>query len=224
MSLWQPWSPLLPRAVACLRFSHCSLSSWTLPCTLLFKNFFPPVVTGCVITIIGLSLLRFAGWWVATIKHPTGEEYFFGFTHLRHCDYFKHAASIRRLSILLAIVAGTILSWASAILVRSAQVHGCNFLCIWFAYLWTECHFINATLVIMTETTADIIAVGDIPMSILNVSPMVFVQICSRCTYLWFVHAKCFCPKCWAITGIKSRFVVAAGGVILWGYCLLWGV
>jgi hypothetical protein len=43
--VWQPWLPLLPQVVVacCLRRGYCSLSNWTMPCTLLFKNysFFP---------------------------------------------------------------------------------------------------------------------------------------------------------------------------------------
>ena len=55
------------------------------------------------------------------------------------------------------------------------------------------------TLVIMTETTADIIAVGEIVGTKVDserISNGLRADMFSRsCTDFWFIHAKCFCTE-----------------------------
>lgn len=179
-------------------------------------RFFPPVVTGCVITIIGLSLLPVAIRWMmggnnkapdwGSVENISLALLTLGIVIILN---MLPQASIRRLSILLAIVAGTTLAYFMGFGDFSQVSSGA-----WlqfphlFAFglptfeLSAILSMLIVTLVIMTETTADIIAVGDIVGT--QVDSKTYRQRCTcryvfkrYCSYLWFIHAKCFCPKCW---------------------------
>src|SRR5690606_30362137 len=140
-------------------------------------RFFPPVVTGVIITTIGLSLLPVAARWAGGNKQfddPTfGQPADIGlaaFTLLVVVVLSKVGVGfLSRLSILLAIVVGTAVAAALGMADFSQVGSGP------VVALPTPFHFGAPTfgvaaivsmfiviLVIMTETTADIIAVGEV--------------------------------------------------------------
>lgn len=139
-------------------------------------RFFPPVVTGCVITIIGLSLLPVAvRWMMGGNKNAEtwGSAENIGLALMTLAIVIllnlSRNAAIRRLSILLSIVLGTIFAALLGFGDFSKVADGA-----WlqfpsfFAFgmpafeLTAILSMLIVTLVIMTETTADIIAVGEI--------------------------------------------------------------
>lgn len=197
---------------------------------------FPPVVTGCVITIIGLSLLPVAIRWMmggnnkapdwGSVENISLALLTLGIVIILN---ILPQASIRRLSILLAIVAGTTLAYFMGFGDFSQVSSGA-----WlqfphlFAFglptfeLSAILSMLIVTLVIMTETTADIIAVGDIvgtqvdSKRIANgVRADMFSSAIAPIFGSFMQSAFAQNVGLVAITGIKSRFVVAAGGVIL---------
>lgn len=199
-------------------------------------SFFPPVVTGCVITIIGLSLLPVAIRWMmggnnkapdwGSVENISLALLTLGIVIILN---ILPQASIRRLSILLAIVAGTTLAYFMGFGDFSQVSSGA-----WlqfphlFAFglptfeLSAILSMLIVTLVIMTETTADIIAVGDIvgtqvdSKRIANgVRADMFSSAIAPIFGSFMQSAFAQNVGLVAITGIKSRFVVAAGGVIL---------
>lgn len=199
-------------------------------------RFFPPVVTGCVITIIGLSLLPVAIHWMmggnnkapdwGSVENISLALLTLGIVIILN---MLPQASIRRLSILLAIVAGTTLAYFMGFGDFSQVSSGA-----WlqfphlFAFglptfeLSAILSMLIVTLVIMTETTADIIAVGDIvgtevdSKRIANgVRADMFSSAIAPIFGSFMQSAFAQNVGLVAITGIKSRFVVAAGGVIL---------
>ena len=213
-----------------------SLMDYALRLTSQNYSFFPPVVTGCVITIIGLSLLPVAIRWMmggnnkapdwGSVENISLALLTLGIVIILN---ILPQASIRRLSILLAIVAGTTLAYFMGFGDFSQVSSGA-----WlqfphlFAFglptfeLSAILSMLIVTLVIMTETTADIIAVGDIvgtqvdSKRIANgVRADMFSSAIAPIFGSFMQSAFAQNVGLVAITGIKSRFVVAAGGVIL---------
>lgn len=199
-------------------------------------RFFPPVVTGSVITIIGLSLLPVAVRWMMG-----GNKNAADWGSLQNIsialmtlaiviilNLSKHA-TIRRLSILLAIVIGTILAFAMGHGNFSQVGQGAwfqipNFFAFGFPTFEVTAilSMLIVTLVIMTETTADIIAVSEIVGTEVNadrISDGLRADMLSSAVAPVFgsFMQSAFAQNVGlvAITGIKSRFVVAAGGMIL---------
>lgn len=199
-------------------------------------RFFPPVVTGSVITIIGLSLLPVAVRWMMGGNKNAAD---WGSVHnicialmtlaiVIILNLSKYAA-IRRLSILLAIVIGTILAFALGF-GDFSQVGQGTWLQIpsFFAFgaptfeLTAILSMLIVTLVIMTETTADIIAVAEIvgtEVDSKRISDGLRADMLSSAVAPIFgsFMQSAFAQNVGlvAITGVKSRFVVAAGGMIL---------
>lgn len=199
-------------------------------------RFFPPVVTGSVITIIGLSLLPVAVRWMMG-GNKNAEDW--GSFHniclalmtlaiVIILNLSQHAA-VRRLSILLAIVIGTILAFALGFGDFSQVTQGAWFqVPHLFAFGLPTFEFtailsmLIVTLVIMTETTADIIAVSEIvgtEVDAQRVSNGLRADMFSSALAPFFgsFMQSAFAQNVGlvAITGVKSRFVVAAGGMIL---------
>ena len=199
-------------------------------------RFFPPVVTGCVITIIGLSLLPVAVRWMmgGNNKAPewgSMENICLAFMTLAIVIFLNLTknAAIRRLSILLAIVFGTIFAYMLGFgdfskVGQGAWLQFPSF----FAFgmptfeLTAILSMLIVTLVIMTETTADIIAVGEIvgtPVDAQRISDGLRADMLSSAVAPLFgsFMQSAFAQNVGlvAITGVKSRFVVAAGGIIL---------
>ena len=145
------------------------------------------------------------------------------------CLNLSRNASIRRLSILLAIVLGSMLAYLFGFgdfskVGNGAWVQFPSF----FAFgmptfeLSAIISMLIVTLVIMTETTADIIAVGEIVGTKVDserISNGLRADMFSSAVAPIFgsFMQSAFAQNVGlvAITGIKSRFVVAAGGMIL---------
>ncbi|MFP0388183.1 nucleobase:cation symporter-2 family protein [Acinetobacter nosocomialis] len=198
-------------------------------------RFFPPVVTGCVITIIGLSLLPVAIRWMmgGNEKAPNWgsvENISLALLTLGIVIVLNMLpqAGIRRLSILLAIMAGSILAYFMGFDFSHVSSGAWLQFPHLFAFglptfeLSAILSMLIVTLVIMTETTADIIAVGDIvgtevdSKRIANgVRADMFSSAIAPIFGSFMQSAFAQNVGLVAITGIKSRFVVAAGGVIL---------
>ncbi|TCM63810.1 NCS2 family nucleobase:cation symporter-2 [Acinetobacter calcoaceticus] len=199
-------------------------------------RFFPAVVTGSVITIIGLSLLPVAVRWMmggnakapewGSVANISLALLTLGLVILLN---LTARPAIRRLSILLAIILGTIFAYAFGFGDFSKVAQG-----TWiqapsiFAFgapvfeLSAILSMLIVTLVIMTETTADIIAVGDIVGSKVDakrVAAGVRADMLSSAVAPVFgsFMQSAFAQNVGlvAMTGVKSRFVVAAGGGIL---------
>ncbi|HEX2247218.1 MAG TPA: solute carrier family 23 protein, partial [Arthrobacter sp.] len=145
-------------------------------------KFFPPVVTGVIITTIGLTLMPVAANW-AMGGNSKADDY----GSLANIGLAAGTlaavlllsklgnAAISRLSILLAIVAGTVVAALLGIADFSNVGNGAIFAFPQpFAFGWPVfdlAAIISMTVVIlvtMTETTADILAVGEIAKTKVN--------------------------------------------------------
>lgn len=202
-------------------------------------RFFPPVVTGVVITTIGLSLFPVSAQWAmggAAVAANGDEDTIFrnvclaGATLLIIMLLSKvRSAVISRLSILLGIVLGTLLALALGMADFSKVGDGA-----FFAFpeplafgppTFQPAAIISMTivvLVILTETTADIIAVGEIVETKVDrrriadglradMGASFLSPLFNGFTQSAFAQNVGLV----AITGVKSRFVVTAGGVIM---------
>ncbi|MEO5778488.1 nucleobase:cation symporter-2 family protein [Arthrobacter oryzae] len=199
-------------------------------------RFFPPVVTGTVITTIGLTLMPVAANW-AMGGNRKAEDYGsmanIGLAAITLAAVLVlskvGSATISRLSILLAIVIGTVVAIVTGMANFSKVGNGP------IAAFPTPFHFgaptfeiaaiismVIVVLVILTETMADILAVGEIVGTKTDskriaaglradmVSSM-FAPVFGSFTQSAFAQNVGLV----AVTKIKSRYVVAAGGVIL---------
>ena len=199
-------------------------------------RFFPPVVTGTVITVIGLSLMPVAANW-AMGGNRKAEDYGsianIGLAAVTLAVVLLlskvGSSAISRLSILLAIVIGTLIAVAVGMADFSKVGDGR------IAAFPTPFHLGMPTfeiaaiismfivvLVIMVETSADILAVGEIVDTKIDarrlgdglradMAASAIAPIFGSFTQSAFAQNVGLV----AVTGIKSRFVVAAGGVIL---------
>lgn len=199
-------------------------------------RFFPPVVTGTIITIIGVTLMPVAVRWAAG-GNPAAKD-FAAFPYicmafvtlvlvLFFYRYFKGFLS--NIAVLLGLISGTIIASAFG-MVNFAQVPKAAWFGITtpFAFGMPTFDFASilamvlVMLVVMTETTGDCIAVGEI------VEKPVTQDDLTRClradgfsTMLGGIFNS-FPYTAFAqnvglvgLTRVKSRFVVAAAGAIL---------
>ncbi|MHA7174187.1 nucleobase:cation symporter-2 family protein [Arthrobacter monumenti] len=199
-------------------------------------RFFPPVVTGVIITTIGLTLMPVAANW-AMGGNSTDENYGslanIGLAALTLAIVLLlskvGSAAISRLSILIAIVAGTLLAAVLGMADFSKVSEGPAFAFPQpFAFGWPVFELagiISMTIVVlvtMTETTADILAVGEIAETKVDsrriadglradMLSSAIAPVFNSFTQTAFAQNVGLV----AITGIKSRFVVAAGGLIM---------
>lgn len=199
-------------------------------------RFFPPVVTGIVITTIGLTLMPVAANWAmgGNAKAPDyGSTSNIGLAAATLAIVLLLSkvgnAAISRLSILLAIVLGTLL----ALVLGKTDFSGVGEGPVVafpapFAFglpTFELAAIISMTivvLVILTETTADILAVGEIAGTkvdskrIANGLRADMLSSAVAPVFNTFTQSA-FAQNVGlvAITGIKSRFVVSAGGLIL---------
>ncbi|TXD97800.1 purine permease [Psychrobacter frigidicola] len=199
-------------------------------------RFFPPLVTGTVITTIGLTLMPVAAGW-AMGGNRSAPDFgsvtnigLAGFTLLIVLLLSKLGnAAISRLSILLAIVIGTIAAWAFGLVSFAGVMTGSI-----FAFP-SPFHFGAPTfelaaiismfivvLVILVETSADILAVGDIIGTDIDskrlgdglradMAASIIAPMFGSFTQSAFAQNVGLV----AVTGVKSRFVVAYAGIIL---------
>ncbi|MGO4144606.1 nucleobase:cation symporter-2 family protein [Paenarthrobacter sp. YAF11_1] len=199
-------------------------------------RFFPPVVTGTVITTIGLTLMPVAANWamggnaVSTDYGSVDNIGLAGFTLLIVLLLSKAGAGIvSRLSILLAMVLGTIV----ALILGKTDFSGVGDGPIFafpmpfaFGAPVFEVAGIIAMLIVvlvtLTETTADILAVGQIVDTKIDrkriadglradMASSIISPIFGSFTQTAFAQNVGLV----AITGIKSRYAVAASGGLL---------
>ena len=199
-------------------------------------KFFPPVVTGIVITTIGLTLMPVAANW-AMGGNPAAENYgslsniglAAGTLALVLLLSKLGSSAISRLSILLAIVGGTIIAAILGLADFSGVADG-EIIAIPqpFAFGWPTFEvaaiisMVIVVLVTMTETTADILAVGEIARTKVNsrriadglradMLSSAVAPIFNSFTQTAFAQNVGLV----AITGVRSSYVVTAGGVIM---------
>ncbi|MDR2996862.1 MAG: purine permease [Microbacterium sp.] len=199
-------------------------------------RFFPPVVTGTVITTIGLTLLPVAAGWIVgagedAAKGASADNLLLaGITLVIVLVLSKiPVGAISRLAILLSIVLGTIV----ALLMGKAdfstvgdgpifafpQVFGFGLPTFELAGIISM--FI-VILVTLTETTADILAVSEIvgtKVDSKRIAAGLRADMLSSAVSPVFgtFTQSAFAQNVGlvAITGVKSRFVVTAGGGVL---------
>ncbi|MFV0374239.1 nucleobase:cation symporter-2 family protein [Microbacterium sp.] len=200
-------------------------------------RFFPPIVTGTVILIIGLSLMRVAAGWImdgSTGEHPGASPINVAFAagtllFIVLIERFAPAA-LARVSVLLGLVVGTLV----ALLVPGMTHWDAVGDAAWFAVV-TPFHFglpvfefasiismVIVGIVIMTETTGDMIAVGEIVDK-----PVTRRQLADglRADGLGTVLGGMFNTFPYtafaqnvglvSLTGVRSRYVATMAGVIL---------
>jgi NCS2 family nucleobase:cation symporter-2 len=198
-------------------------------------RFFPPVVTGTIITVIGLSLMPVAFTWAmgGAGSADLGSMANIGFAALTLAIILAISrlfqGAISRLSILIGIVVGTVIAAA----VGRADFSGVG--TGRMVALPPLLHFGSPTfeigaivsmtiviVVIMTETTADILAIGEIvdtPVDGRRVANGLRADMASTVVapFLGTFPCSAFAQNVGlvALTRIKSRYVVAMGGAIL---------
>jgi len=197
---------------------------------------FPAVVTGSIITVIGLSLMPVAFGW-AMGNNPGKPGYgsmanigFAGLTLLIILVISRlFQGAISRLSILIGLVAGTIIAAlagrADFSAVRTARLVAPPELLHFGSPRFDAGAIVAMTIVIvviMTETTADILAIGEVIGADVDARRVADgLRADMACTAVAPVFGSFPCSAfaqnvgLVALTGIKSRFVVATGGAIL---------
>ncbi|MEP6797428.1 MAG: nucleobase:cation symporter-2 family protein [Lapillicoccus sp.] len=198
-------------------------------------HFFPEVVTGSVITIIGVSLLPVAiNWSAGGVGAPS-----FGapknillavLTMVIIVLIYRFLPPFfSRIAILLGLVVGTFVAIPFGVTQFSAikdasffQVPGPFHFGLPTFAVGATISMVVVMLVIMTETTADILAVGEIierPADRETVTNGLRADMLSTSVASVFngfsISAFAQNVGLVAITGIKSRFVVAVSGAIL---------
>jgi len=199
-------------------------------------RFFPPVVTGTVITTIGLTLMPVAANW-AMGGNRKAENYGsmanIGLAAVTLALVLLlskvGSATISRLSILLAMVGGTIVAVATGMADFSKVGDGPIVAFPTPFHLGAPTFEIAAiismvivVLVILTETMADILAVGEIVGTRTDSKRIAAGLRADMGSSLLAPVFGSFTQSAFAqnvglvaVTRIKSRYVVAAGGVIL---------
>lgn len=199
-------------------------------------RFFPPVVTGVVITTIGLTLMPVAASWVMGGNRTAvnyGSVANIGLAALTLAIVLLLSkvavATISRLSILLAMIIGTVLAallgMADFSHVGSGAIAAVP---VPFAFglptfpLAGIISMVIVILVTLTETTADILAVGEIVETTVDrrrIADGLRADMLSSALSPVFnsFTMTAFAQNVGlvAITGIKSRYAVAAGGLVL---------
>lgn len=199
-------------------------------------RFFPPVVTGTVITTIGLTLMPVAANWAMGGNRRAGDYGSVSNLLLAAVTLILvlvlskvGIAAISRLSILLAVVLGTLI----AVAVGKTDFSGVGTGAI--VAFPTPFHLGAPTfevaaiiamlivmLVILTETMADILAVGEIIGTRTDSKRIAAGLRADMASSLIAPIFGSFPQSAFAqnvglvaVTKVKSRFVVAAGGLIL---------
>ncbi len=199
-------------------------------------KYFPPLVTGIVITTIGLTLMPVAARWVMggnSASPEFGSMANIGLAALTFAIVLVlsklGSATISRLSILLAMVVGTLIAWSLGMADFSKVAEGPMFAMpspfhfgmptFHIAAILSMCIVIMVTLV---ETSADILAVGEIIDTKIDskrlgdglradMASSILAPIFGSFTQSAFAQNVGLV----AVTGVKSRYVVATGGLIL---------
>ena len=199
-------------------------------------KYFPPLVTGIVIVTIGLTLVPVTARWAmggnsqAADFGSTANIGLAAFTLVTVLLLSKlGSASISRLSILLAIVIGTLVAWAFGMTDFSNVLEGS------LVALPEVLHYgmpefrlaailsmLIVIIVTMVETSADILAVGEIIETKVDSkrlgNGLRADMISSALAPLFGSFTQsAFAQNVGlvAVTGVKSRYVVATAGLIL---------
>ncbi|MGV9714241.1 nucleobase:cation symporter-2 family protein [Gordonia sp. NPDC003424] len=199
-------------------------------------RFFPPLVTGTIILIIGVSLMRVAAGWFGG-GTATGEDFgapkaiAFGFLTLAIIIALERFApeAIKRVSVLIGLVIGTLISIPFGMTNWDAVgenpwigiPHPFQFGTPTFE-LSSIISMIIVALVIMTETTGDIVAVGEIVDKKITPQKLadgmradglgtVLGGVFNTFPYTAFAQNVGLV----AITGVKTRHVATCAGGIL---------
>ncbi|MFI6866836.1 nucleobase:cation symporter-2 family protein [Nocardia sp. NPDC050406] len=197
---------------------------------------FPAVVTGTIITVIGLSLMPVAFKW-ALGNDPKAEGYgsmgnigLAGLTLLVILVISRvFQGAISRLSILIGLVVGTVVAAvvgkADFSAVGETKLFALPSILPFGSPTFEIGAIVSMTivmLVIMTETVADIITIGEVIGSDIDtgrVADGLRADMASSAIAPLFGSFPCsaFAQNIGlvALTGIKSRFVVATGGLVL---------
>jgi xanthine permease len=199
-------------------------------------KFLPPVVTGTIITTIGLTLMPVAARWAMggnSKADDFGSMANIGLAALTLALVLMLSkiglAAVSRLSILLAMVIGTLFAMSVGMADFSQVTEGPVFAFpqpfFFGAPVFDVAAIISmliVVVVIMTETTADIIAVGEIvdtEVDSRRIADGLRADMGSSAIAPIFgsFSQSAFAQNVGlvAITGVKSRYVVAAGGIIL---------
>ncbi|KAB2663066.1 purine permease [Brucella tritici] len=199
-------------------------------------RFFPPLVTGIVITTIGLTLMPVAARW-AMGGDSNSPEFgsmanigLAGLTLVIVLVLSKMGnATISRLSILLAMVIGTFIAWALGMTDFSRVGEGSmvalpevfHFGMPVFSLAATLSMFI-VIMVTLVETSADILAVGEILGTKVDSRRLANGLRADMLSSILSPIVGSFTQSAFAqnvglvaVTGVKSRYVVATGGLIL---------
>ncbi|PNH78797.1 nucleobase:cation symporter-2 family protein [Arthrobacter sp. AFG20] len=199
-------------------------------------KFFPPVVTGTVITTIGLTLMPVAANWAMGGNKAApnyGSMANIGLAAATMAIVLLLSkvgnAAISRLSILLAMVLGTLIAFAFG-MADFSKVGTGEIVAFPTPFAFGPPTFEIAAiismliviLVTLTETSADIIAVGEIvgtKVDSKRIGDGLRADMLSSAISPLFnsFTQSAFAQNVGlvAITGVKSRFVVSAGGLIL---------
>ncbi|AYG02448.1 nucleobase:cation symporter-2 family protein [Gryllotalpicola protaetiae] len=205
-------------------------------------RFFPPVVTGSIITVIGLSLLPTAAGWITgqptiteagkTVANPeyaTAGNVGLGMLTLAIVLVLSKIPILSRFSVLLGLAIGTIIALFTGQTNFSAVGQSAVFAFPKpFAFGLPTFDFgaivsmVIVALVIMVETTADLLAVSEIVGTRIDsrrVADGLRADMLSSVVAPVFnsFPTTAFAQNVGlvAISGVKSRFVVASGGAIL---------
>lgn len=199
-------------------------------------RFFPPVVTGTIITIIGITLMPVAVRWAAG-GNPAAKDFaspeYIGLSLLvlvLVLFFYKYFTGfLSNIAVLLGLIAGTIIAMPLG-MVNFSQVGTSAWVGIttpfWFGMptfdLASIAAMVLVMLVVMTETTGDCIAIGEIIDKPITKDDLarclradgfstVLGGILNSFPYTAFAQNVGLV----GLTRVKSRFVVAAAGVIL---------
>lgn len=201
-------------------------------------RFFPPVVTGSIITVIGVSLMPVAAGWVTgqpTVAGGENPDYLsptnlvLSLVTLALVLVMTSVRALARLAVLLGLVLGTLVAFvvgrtsldgvgdASVVAVPTPFAFGTPVF-----EVGAIVAMVVVMVVIMVETTADILAVGEVvgtPVDSRRVADGVRADMISSAIapVLNSFPATAFAQNVGlvALTGVRSRFVVATGGAVL---------
>ncbi len=205
-------------------------------------RFFPPLVNGCVITVIGMSLMPVAAHWAMGGNAKAADYASMGNIGLAAVTLFfvlvlskVGSATISRLSILLAIVIGTLVAVFTGKADFAQVAVGPMFAIPMPFHFGMPTFSVAATismfiviLVILVETSADVLAVGEIVGSKVDgrrlgdglradMLSSIVAPVFGGFTQSAFAQNVGLV----AVTGIKSRYAVAYSGLILITFGLL---
>jgi NCS2 family nucleobase:cation symporter-2 len=198
-------------------------------------RFFPPVVTGTIITLIGVSLLPVAVRWAgggvpAAPGFGSMPNIVLAFTVLILTIIFYRFGKgfWSNIAVLLGLTVGTMIAWALG-MTNFSQVMTAPWMDIVTPFTFGMPTFeitsiislTLAMLVIMTETTGDIIAVGEIVGKPAKQQDLVrglradgFATILGGIMNTFPYSAYAQNVGLVSLTGVRSRFVVVVAGMI----------